>query len=267
MRRARDIFSWLILAAGALAAGAATPVPGLKADRIGTIGMVRIPEGIFVPPFSKDSTLQYVVVPGFRIDPHPVTSSEFAGFVLRRPEWRRSRSRPLFKDAGYLRNWKDDTTPADGDPAHPVTYVSWHAAKAYCADVGKRLPTTMEWERVAATRAADYDSLAMTKDILDWYGRPAGMGVGRLGSGSRNGFGVSDMHGLVWEWTSDYRSWGFATFGKAAEDSARFCGGGGNRGNSSDYILYMRYGFRSSLEPHFVVAALGFRCAADLPRR
>jgi protein SCO1/2 len=71
------------------------------------------------------------------------------------------------------------------------------------------------------------------------------------------------MHGLIWEWTSDYKSWGFARFGFSTEDSARFCGGGGNKGNVQDYIAFMRYGFRQSLSPQFTVSSLGFRCARD----
>ncbi len=230
--------------------------------------MAAIPEGIFLPPFSKDSTLKKVIVPAFKLDTHPVTTQEFAGFLKRHPEWRKNQSRPLFNDANYLQDWRDDGNPKEANLHHPVTYVSWHAAKAFCADRNARLPTTMEWERVAATRDSGYDSITMVRDILDWYGRPSGLGTSKIGTGSRNGFGVHDLHALIWEWTSDFKSWGFATLGTGrAEDSARFCGGGGNRGSSSDYILYMRYGFRSSLEPHFVVSSLGFRCAGDLGSR
>lgn len=226
-------------------------------------GMTLIPPGFFQPPFAKDTTLRQLTVPSFWLDKHPVTQAEFQAFVSRHPEWKNDSFQPLLRDSNYLRNWPDGK-PRPGQQNRPVTYVSWHAAKAYCAEQNKRLPATMEWERVAATRAPGMDSAEMDRRILDWFARPTSLGIDSVGSGLAHAYGVTDLHGLIWEWTSDYKSWGYATFNTSrAEDSAQFCGGGGNKGNSSDYILFMRYGFRSSLQPHFAVAALGFRCAKD----
>ncbi len=225
--------------------------------------MSLIPPGFFQPPFAKDSTLKQLAVPRFWLDKVPVTQAEFQRFVTLNPEWKSKPFRPMLRDSNYLQNWRDGKPPS-GQENHPVTWVSWHAAKAYCAEQKKRLPTTMEWERVAATRASGLDSAESMRRILDWFARPASLGTDTVGSGMIHDFGVSDLHGLIWEWTSDYKSWGYATFNTSrVEDSAQFCGGGGNKGNSSDYILFMRYGFRSSLQPHFAVASLGFRCAKD----
>jgi formylglycine-generating enzyme required for sulfatase activity len=249
-----------------LAANVPEANPGLALAAPTTL--VRVPAGNFHPPFLSDSLSAPVAVAPFFLDAYPVTQSQFAAFVRRHPKWKRDSKPSLFHDSSYLRTWLNDSTPQPGDVKAPATFVSWHAAKAYCADLGRRLPTTMEWERVAQTRAQGQDSVAMQRVILEWYGKPSGLGLDSIGSGAAHAFGVHDLHGLIWEWTSDFRSWGFAKFGSnQVEDSAQYCGGGGNRANSNDYILYMRYGLRSSLQPHFALAALGFRCASDMKSR
>lgn len=63
--------------------------------------------------------------------------------MQRNPKWRRDSVKAVFAGDGYLANWP---TPQDAgtDRARPVTSVSWFAARAYCADAGKRLPTMDE---------------------------------------------------------------------------------------------------------------------------
>jgi formylglycine-generating enzyme len=256
---------WVVVFLGVFSPlGQAESIPPKSASTT----MSRIPNGSFIPPFLKDSTLAQVPVDAFLLDTYPVTQKQFAEFVRRNPKWKRTGKTSLFNDANYLHNWLNDSTPKPENAKSPVTFVTWHAAKAYCAETNRRLPTTIEWERVAGTRLPQQDSIAMVQEILSWYGKPSGLGVGSIGTGTHHEFGVNDLHALVWEWTSDFRSWGYAKFGSMnSEDSAQFCGGGGNRKNSNDYIIFMRYGLRSSLEPHFAVAALGFRCAADISPR
>jgi formylglycine-generating enzyme required for sulfatase activity len=102
------------------------------------------------------------------------------------------------------------------------------------------------------------DSSSYAGLILDWYSKPADYSR-PYGSGTRNAFGIRDLHGKVWEWTSDFNS-----MGPIAGDGGEglFCGGtGGALGDRADYAAFMRYSFRSSLKPAYSVSSLGFRCA------
>jgi sulfatase modifying factor 1 len=80
-------------------------------------------------------------------------------------------------------------------------------------------------------------------------------------------FGFFDLHGLVWEWTSDFNSaivTGDAR-GDTGLDRQLFCGAGSaGAKDTGNFPAFMRYGFRSSLKAPYTVHNLGFRCAKDL---
>ncbi len=146
-----------------------------------------------------------------------------------------------------------------------MVHVSWFAARAYLKAEGKALPTVDQWEYVAAAspdRADASRDPAFLERLRVWYGRPTPGRLPPVGSTARNVYGVSDLHGVVWEWTLDFNS-ALVTGESRADASlerALYCGSGAaGAADFEDYAAFMRYAFRSSLEARYSVANLGFR--------
>ena len=233
-------------------------------------GMVQISNGIYRPAFRADSDAREVPVKAFALDVLPVTNGEFLEFVHANARWQRSNVKRLFADESYLKHWTGDLELGTNAPANvPVTFVSWFAAKAFAEWKGKRLPTVAEWELAAAASATRKDGendSAFKRQILQWYSKPASK-LGPVGKGQKNYWGVCDLHGLVWEWVSDFNT--AMVTGDSREDSGLnrdlFCGAGAqNAKDRGDFPAFMRFGFRSSLKADYTVHNLGFRCAVDL---
>ena len=232
-------------------------------------GMSFIPGGDFSIPFRKDSSTINLKVDPFYLDRHAVTPGAFIAFLKENPRYARSRVKRLFADSGYLQDWQGDLQPLPSEMNSPVTRISWHAAKEYCACQGKRLPTTAEWEFSARNLAKGIDTAVQRQAILDWYAKPNSANPPPVESGSSHVHGIRDLFGVVWEWTSDFNAYGFAGMNnRGVEDSGSFCGGGTTRaGKDVDYATYMRWAFRLSLHPDYTVGTLGFRCAKSLARK
>ena len=117
--------------------------------------------------------------------------------------------------------WKHPEGPGssvDSRPDHPVVHVAYEDVESYARWAGKRLPTEAEWE-FAARGGLDGKDFVWG-DEMEPGGKPAantwqgefpykstarhGPRTMPVGSFAPNGFGLYDVAGNVWEWTSDW---------------------------------------------------------------
>jgi serine/threonine-protein kinase len=151
----------------------------------------------------------------------------------------------------------------------PVEQVSWNAVQLFIArvsardDVTYRLPTEAEWEYAARGGASFPYAGAAEPDSVGWS-RANGRGSSHpVCTKVRNGFGLCDMSGNVWEWTTD----AYAPYPSAAPDlrvqpgataGRVFRGGGWN----SD-VIHLRAANRSQALPDARGTDVGFRLIWD----
>lgn len=231
--------------------------------------MVSIPAGNYQPFFITQSN-KPIRVNAFRMDEHAVTNLEFLEFVKANPQWQRSKVNRLFADTNYLKEWQSDLSIGESNKKiynSPVVNVSWFAAQAYCQWKNKKLPTIAQWELAAKGTPKNLEAKSLTDYILDWNAKPNPPFLPKVESTYENVYGLYDMHGLIWEWTSDFNSFiGSQDSRSNSEvDLKNFCAGGAiNVADKSDYAGYLRFSFRGSLKGNYCIKNLGFRCARDL---
>lgn len=170
-----------------------------------------------VPPIEK------VRVGSFRIARYEVSNEEYRQFVEANPEWRKGRVPSSFQDGDYLQHWRSSAQYPPGLEDHPVTFVSWFAAQAFCEWAGGSLPDQEKWREAAHTKERRYpwEEIRIDPDspaplnfcdascelshrgpadlpaFLDGYAETAPVDAFRNGQTSE---GIFNLSGNVWEW-------------------------------------------------------------------
>ena len=164
--------------------------------------MIEIPAGPFTMGSdtgeADEAPAHEVDLPAFEIDQFEVTNADFAQFI------EATGYQTDAEKEGRSKNWRN---AAEGKDNHPVVYVSWNDAVAYCEWLGKRLPTEAEWEKAArGTERWMYpwgDEWDPSKANVKETGLRGTAAVGSFGAGA-SPYGVEDTAGNVWEWTADW---------------------------------------------------------------
>ncbi len=150
------------------------------------------------PELAKE---QQLTLPAFRIDRTEVTNAAYRVFADMRAV---GMPMPAYPDAtGYAHA---------GDPEYPVAGITQIEAAAYCRFLGKRLPSTQEWERVlrGGLVLADGTPNPHPRRSLPWGDpiTPIPAKIGSTGPAPVASFpqdkspdGVLDLAGNVMEWT------------------------------------------------------------------
>ena len=236
-----------------------------------TVDMVLVPTGEFLMGMKDGDPLglvwttpqRVVNLPAYHIDKYEVTNKDYKRFVDAT-----GHRAPYNKKHDTIYNWKNGRYTENLDD-HPVVMVDWRDADAYCKWTGKKLPTEAEWEKAA--RGTDgrlwpwgneyelkYPDMA-TKANTHEFRVLMTMPVGSFPNGA-SPYGVMDMAGNVFEWTSSWYKGYPGTKNKHPfyGETMKVSRGGGFMTPTYPYSLTFS---RSALSPERKHRTTGFRCA------
>ncbi len=224
-------------------------------------GMALVPGGPFLMGNNNDfydndfdeKPRHVVNLPPFYMDIYPVTNQDYKVFV----EATGHRFPQYWSDAGEI--------PA-GKAQHPVIGVSYGDVMAYADWKGRRLPTEQEWEKAArGTEGFRWPWGNHFDESKANVGNSTTSPVGAYPDGC-NGYGLCDMAGNVWEWTTTW----YASYPDAPPNrvNLRFLNDtylsvrGGSYGSD---IGSARGADRGIKKPREFGPSLGFRTVLDPP--
>jgi formylglycine-generating enzyme required for sulfatase activity len=171
------------------------------------------------------------IAKAFYLGIHEVTQKQFEKVMGYSPSYFSANA--MGKPGASYETWskpgggKDKVKDLPGTGDFPVENVSWVEAVEFCKKLSAlpeeqkagrlyRLPSEAEWEYACRGEASSYQVFhcgnrlsseqANFRGTMPYGGAAQGPWLERtckVGSYKRNGFGLYDMHGNVWEWCSD----------------------------------------------------------------
>lgn len=223
--------------------------------------------------FDNELPQHRLYVPEFRIARVPVTVAQFAQFV------QTTSYKTLAEEQGSAfvytgAKWEDVKGAFWAHPRgpqsdvrqkanHPVTCIAWRDALAFCVWAQVRLPTEAEWEKAARGtdgRIYPWGNSVPDKERCNFnMDRGDTTAVGDYPKGA-SPYGLLDMAGNVWEWTStkwleDYKGYAGKVDNSLEGGEPRVLRGGAF---FSDGQL-VRCAVRSGVSPNLRYSNIGFR--------
>jgi len=270
--------------------------PLLVVDSV-TPSMSEIPSGTATLGLSRDDAqfgwdneyeINRVEVPAFAIDKYMVTNEQYLEFInsggyqnkklWKDEDWQWISANQIQHPVFWVQasdGWKYRTMFEEISlPFDWPVYVSHAEASAYAGWAGKSLPTEAQWHRAAYGTPAgeeriyswgdgEPDSQKGNFDFYRW--NPTRIGAFPQG---QSAFGVSDMLGNGWEWTSTlFQPFpGFEAFPFYRGYSADFFDGKHyviKGGSARTAASMLRRSFRNWFQPHYQYVYAGFRCVSE----
>jgi formylglycine-generating enzyme required for sulfatase activity len=232
------------------------------------LDLVRVPAGRFQmgsvmarDKHAQDAELppHPIHVPEFHIGQYPVTNRQYKAFV---------------QATGHRapKHWEEGWIPR-GKYNHPVVYVSWRDAVAFCTWLSQgtgqpfRLPTEAEWEKAArGTDGRTYPWGDEPPNKLRCnFNKNAGdtTTIGRYSPQGDSPYGCAGMAGNVWEWCQSLDE----PYPYQADDGREDLQASGDRvlrgGSWFDPPAVVRCASRPSYDPDSWAVNFGFRIARE----
>jgi formylglycine-generating enzyme required for sulfatase activity len=240
-----------------------TPTPGIGSfiESDGVV-MMFVPASPFFmgsDRYSDEQPIHAIHLSAYYIDKYEVTNAAYGRCVDAGACVLPKQSRSYTRIAYY------------GNPEFdefPVIYVDWNMAKTYCEWRGDRLPTEAEWEKAArGTDGRTYPwGESVSCDKANYQSNCKG-DTTQVGSylGGVSPYGLYDMAGNVWEWTSSL----YKPYPYSADDGRENLNASGMRaprgGSWNNYGFNVRSAYRYRLAPDYINYNVGIRCAKDAP--
>jgi formylglycine-generating enzyme required for sulfatase activity len=232
----------------------------IKTSRMDGMAQVYVPEGEFLMGKGEvrknDNSPQHIVyLAAFWMDKYEVSNALYLKCL------QAGRCTELVSDNINYRNWIYRN--------HPVTYVTWDQANAYCQWAGRRLPTEAEWEKAARgtdgrrypwgnetpnARLANFSG-SMIHELVSVYRYPLGASP----------YGVLNMSGNTREWVADWYAEDYYLVTPYANPTGPETGSehslrsGSYNEDKNEITVTSRYRH----EPQSAGLSRGFRCAED----
>jgi formylglycine-generating enzyme required for sulfatase activity len=161
---------------------------------------IEIPAGEFlmgsnpiqpITSYPDESPEHQIDLEEFFISAKPITNAQYEKFVL---------------STGYKKpgHWIGGVVPSQ-KKEHPVTYIDWDDANAFANWCGASLPSEAQWEKSARSsdgRLFPWGDAEPTNEDANFgnlIGDTTEVGIHKSGASV---YGVLDLAGNVWEWTS-----------------------------------------------------------------
>lgn len=253
-----------------------------------TIPTSAIPAGTFTmgSPTSEvgrdgDETQHDVTLTAFRMSKYEITNTQYAAFLNAKSIG----SNGSYATTGYgtqalicansswgLTYSGTQWVPVTGYENAPVINVTWYGAIEYATYIGGTLPTEAQWEyacRAGTTTPFSTGNFLNNLEANYKWAYPYNGGTNTVttypgetqtvGTYAANTYGLSDMHGNVWEWCADW----YGTYPTTAQTNPTGASSGSGRvvrgGGWCSYAQDCRSAYRNYNSPSDSHNFIGFR--------